>query len=115
MNSEHEIADWTVTRWNAMEHDAYFDPPVSDTPGCGIELFDPESMKETVIDVEMDGKWKRLVINNNGWHWEEIGLDYWHSQEYLQVRTAYIRAKRRYKIEHKQKRAAFRRLKRGLA
>lgn len=144
MNSEHEITNWTVTKWNCMEHDVYFDPP--DNPNSSVSqsgqytksgfrisdstswifdssadhdgkivLLDANAMKETVIDVEMDGKWRRFVIDNNGQHWEEIGPDYWHSQEYLQIRAAYIRAKRRRKIQAKQKRAAFRRLKRGLA
>jgi len=79
-----------------------------------IVLFDPDAMKETIIDVETDGKWRRLVINNYGRHWEEPRLDYWHSQEYLQIRAAYIRAKCHRKIKYKQKRAAFRRRKRGL-
>jgi len=87
----------------------------SDDHNGKIALVDANTLKETVIDVEMDGKWRRLVIDNNGQHWEEIGPDYWHSQEYLQIRAAYIRAKRCRKIQAKQKRAAFRRLKRGFA
>jgi hypothetical protein len=108
MNSEYEI-----TRWNAMEHDAYFDPD-SLRLQDEVDIYRQDSSNEwvhveTVHAVFVHG----VELSEYDKYLLDMAIhDYRRS---LPEYRAHIRAKRRYKIKQKQKRAAFRRLKRGLA
>jgi hypothetical protein len=100
-----------ITDWSMMiEHDAYLDP-------------NPLKLQEEV-DIyrqERPNEWVHIkTIFVHGVELTEYGK-YWLDEAIADYRRslpeykAHIRAKRRRKIERRQKRAAFRRLRRGMA
>jgi hypothetical protein len=110
MNSEYEIADWTITRWNCLEHDAYFDPD-SLRLQDEVDIYRQDSSNEwlhieTIHAVFVHG----VELSEHDKYLLDMAIhDYRRS---LPEYRAHIRSKRRRKIQAKQKRAAFRRRKR---